>query len=376
VRTEDQLLEESAEELLENAPCGYLSTTLDGTILRVNRTFEQWTGLTREELIGKRRFQDLLPPGGRIYHETHYAPLLRMQGRAKEIALEILGADGSRLPVLVNSVVVEGAGARPGMIRTTVFDARDRRRYEEELLRARNRDQEVAHQLQQSMLTGAMPSTLALQVAAGYRPADSGLAVGGDWYDAFWLDEEKVGLVVGDVVGRGIGAAATMGQLRSATRALASTGLRPGPLLEALDSYSARHGVGGMTTVVYGELDLGQRELRFACAGHPPPLLATVGKDPRFVWEGRSTPLDVRLTKQAVRSEASCRLGEGGAVFFYTDGLVERREQSIDVGMNRLLEAVDAHGSEPAATMSDSLPRELEADEHRDDACVLVATLA
>jgi sigma-B regulation protein RsbU (phosphoserine phosphatase) len=74
------LIEETVEELFEHAPCGYVSTDLDGTILRVNGTFESWTGLRRAELIGTRRFQDLLSPGGRIYHETHLSPLLRMQG--------------------------------------------------------------------------------------------------------------------------------------------------------------------------------------------------------------------------------------------------------------------------------------------------------
>ena len=137
MRTEDGLIEESAEDLFENAPCAYLSTALDGRIAKVNRTFEQLTGIGREDLVGKRRFQELLTPGGRIYHETHYAPLLQMQGQAKEIALEIVCADGSRLPVLVNSVVVDGPDGSPRAIRTTVFEARDRRRYEEELLQAR-----------------------------------------------------------------------------------------------------------------------------------------------------------------------------------------------------------------------------------------------
>ncbi len=105
VTSADELPEDTAEDLFENAPCGYLSTLPDGTIVRVNRTFEAWTGLRREELVGARRFQDLLSPGGRIYHETHYAPLLRMQGSVREIAVEIVRADGTRLPALINSVL-------------------------------------------------------------------------------------------------------------------------------------------------------------------------------------------------------------------------------------------------------------------------------
>ena len=105
--------------------------------MRVNRTFETWTGLRREELLGTRRFQDLLSPGGRIYHETHYAPLLRMQGSVREIAVEIVRADGTRLPALINSVLHSDEQGRPQRVRTTVFDATDRRSYEQELMRAR-----------------------------------------------------------------------------------------------------------------------------------------------------------------------------------------------------------------------------------------------
>ena len=93
---------------------------IDGTILRVNRTFEDLTGRKRADLLGRRRFQDLLTPGGRIYHETHYAPLLRMQGSVREIAVEIVRPDGSNLPALVNSVVA------PRRRRSTACDPHDR----------------------------------------------------------------------------------------------------------------------------------------------------------------------------------------------------------------------------------------------------------
>ncbi|MDQ3739512.1 MAG: SpoIIE family protein phosphatase, partial [Actinomycetota bacterium] len=256
---------ESAEDLLEHAPCGYLSTRLDGTIVRVNRTFEEWTGLRREELVGRRRFQDLLPAGGRIYHDTHYAPLLQMQGWVRAIAVEVVRADGSRLPALVNSVV------REGHVRTVVFDATDRRRYEEELLRGRDRERAVALELQRSFLGGPLAEGDGVEVGVEYRAAVRGTEAGGDWYDAFWVDRpRRLALVVGDVVGRGLEAAATMGQLRSAARALASTRPAPGELLVALDEFSRRHEVGQMTTVVCAHVDVAARRLRYACAGHPP----------------------------------------------------------------------------------------------------------
>src|SRR3954452_10256808 len=128
------LLEDSAEDLYEHAPCGYLSTLPGGLIVKVNETFLTWTGHRRDELVGRRRFQDLLSPGGRIFHETHYAPLLQMQGAVREIAVDVVCADGHRLRMLVNSVLHRDAGGDPRIVRTTAFDATDRKRYERELL--------------------------------------------------------------------------------------------------------------------------------------------------------------------------------------------------------------------------------------------------
>jgi PAS domain S-box-containing protein len=136
--------EESAQDLYEHAPCGYLSTLPDGTIARVNQTLLDWTGHTRDDLLGGAKFQGLLTVGSRIYYETHYAPLLRMQGFANEIAFEVVRKDGRVLPVLVNSAQRLDAGGTPLFNRITLFDASDRRRYERELLLARRKAEQVA----------------------------------------------------------------------------------------------------------------------------------------------------------------------------------------------------------------------------------------
>ena len=130
---------ETAEDLYENAPCGYMSTLPGGLIVRANRTFFLWTGYQSDQVVGRRRFSDLLPPSGRIYYETHYAPLLLMQGSVREIALEIICADLSRLPVFINADLVRDAKGQPQLIRITVFNATVRRQYEQELLRERRR---------------------------------------------------------------------------------------------------------------------------------------------------------------------------------------------------------------------------------------------
>jgi PAS domain S-box-containing protein len=137
------LLEESTEDLYENAPCGYLSALPGGTIVKVNQTFLTWTGYRREDLVGRKRFHELLTAGGRIFHETHYAPLLRMQGTVREIALDMVCADGRRLPVLINSVLRKDGTGNPLLVRTTVFNATDRKEYERELLRERQRAEQA-----------------------------------------------------------------------------------------------------------------------------------------------------------------------------------------------------------------------------------------
>ncbi len=366
----DDLIRDSPEELFENAPCGYLTTALDGTILQVNHTLEALTGYGRDAMIG-RRFPELLTVGGRIYYETHYAPLLQMQGWVREIAVDLLDADGAKLPALVNSVLQRDEDGLPQSIRTVVFEATDRRRYEQELLAARDREHAVAAELQRGLLSGGLPHDLALELAVDYRPAVAGLDVGGDWYDAFWLGERRIGVVVGDVVGRGIVAAATMGQLRSAVRALASTGLTPGPLLDALDGYARRHEVGQMTTLAYAELDLDSGVLVLACAGHPPPAMAAPGDSARFLWDGRSTPLDA-ADRPSARPQATVTLTPGATVVLFTDGLFERVDRPLQEGLDLVLAALDEHRHEPADELADAVTQAaLAGRQTTDDVCLL-----
>lgn len=132
----ERLLEESIEELFESGPCGFLSMLPDGAIAKANQTFLAWTGYSHRALVGK-HLQDLMTVPGKIYYETHYAPLLRMQGFVRELAFELVCVDGRRLPILLNSTLKRNAGGDPLLIITAIFDATDRRAYERELLQAR-----------------------------------------------------------------------------------------------------------------------------------------------------------------------------------------------------------------------------------------------
>ncbi|HEX2104627.1 MAG TPA: SpoIIE family protein phosphatase [Solirubrobacteraceae bacterium] len=658
----EALLEESAEDLYDNAPCGYLSTLPDGLIVKVNQTFLTWTCYAREDLVGRRRFQELLTPGGRIYHETHFAPLLHMQGAVGEIAVEVVRADGGRLPMLVNSVLRRDEAGAPLLVRTTAFDATDRKRYERELLAARDRERaarerneqlqrvtaalaaglderqiaeaivgelvaatgavsavlavadedagplrvvlahgppldlpaappsepvfdegprslaalplgvggrsagllclgfaearrfsaderallvacaaqcaqalerarlhertleaarrmallaeagraldeaqgfqaraqrlvdlvvpsladeawlqqpeasglpptlaaaqpapissaraataqlaiatgepqlaarepagggggpatssvalplrarggvlgaltlarhaddpgftrddvpflreladraglalenarlyeqqrSVAHTLQHSLLAGAPPADPRFAVAAHYQPGVRTLEVGGDWHDTFRISEDRIALVVGDVVGRGIDAATAMGQLRSAIRALAGADPDPARLLDQLDRFAARIDAAQHATVAYAEVALDSGRMRFACAGHPPPLLGPPAGEPRLLWDGRSAPLGA-YPGAAERAEAEVTLEPGARVLLYTDGLVERRGRSIDAGLDRLVAAFARRRDAALPALVGDLPELLLDGAHNDDDVCLLA---
>ena len=130
-----------AQDRFESAPCGLLQTSEDGLIRSVNRTFCGWVGYSAEELVRRRRLQDLLTMGGKIFHHTHWAPLLRMQGSISEVKLEVQHREGHLLPMIVNAVRVERAG---GVVHElAAYVARDRHRYEQELVLSRRKLEEA-----------------------------------------------------------------------------------------------------------------------------------------------------------------------------------------------------------------------------------------
>jgi serine/threonine-protein kinase RsbW len=687
--------DDDPDDLYEHAPCGYLTTLPDGTIVKVNQTFLSWTGYARGDLIGRRRFRDLLSSGGQLFHETHYAPLLSIQDDVHEIAFDVVCADGRELPTLVNSRLGRSDSGRPRAIRTTVFNATDRRRYENELLMARRtaeeseqrvrvlqqivadlaaapteaevaeavlrapepafgavsssiylidgeRDQimavastdpttgnwtdmprsssravarvaergdlhvvaslaeakqhfpdlaetmvrsgrntvvllplttgpadeqglaetlgvlafsfteerrlsdnelrvvrllgqqagqaldrarlydqarrreeritflaettrvldekhrllprtrrlverlvpeiadwaevrlqvntqilheeaggpapdaalladriaavaaagaavfpaepdtldcavvpltargrvlgtlalrpadppqddaterifltdladraalalenarlyeqerQIARTLQRSLLASDLPrGDSRFAVEAHYEAAAQDLEVGGDWFDAFLITVDKLAVVVGDVVGRGIEAATTMGQLRSAVRALASASEGPARLLEGLDRFVERVEQARMATVAYAEVDLTTGDLTYACAGHLPPLLhePTGGAD--YLMRARSAPLGSRAG-DTKRTEHRQRLRAGSRLLLYTDGLIERRSRPIDKGFEVLAREFSRRRDAPLPGLTAGLADTLVGRDHADDVCLLCLTL-
>ena len=125
-----KLIEENAEDLYENAPCGYISTLPDGTIVKVNQTLLKWTSYQRHEILLKKKFQDLISVGGKIYYETHHAPLMRMQGFINEVNYELFREDSTSFPALVNCILIKDDEGNPLLNRITVFNITDRKKFE------------------------------------------------------------------------------------------------------------------------------------------------------------------------------------------------------------------------------------------------------
>lgn len=536
----------------DSAPVALLRLDGAGAILDVNDTFRGWfDDDTAVDLRGT-RLSTLLSAGGRIYWETHLAPLLRMQGRVEEIAIE-LHTGGIRRPVLL-SAELHGADDDV-LIDVALFDARERSRFERELVTARaeaersaasvrtllvtttalaqaagvegvckalvhaavgefraesaavwlvggsgtltlraelgigasieeasaallavagptdtdveetsaagrsgiaprpvagividprgkvtvplhgaetlhgvlilaprahagddalDRDAlaatgqqggvaldravlheqsvSVAHELQRAMLTDQLPQPDGARISADYRPAERSLEVGGDWYDAFWVDETTLALTVGDVVGHGLQSATAMGQLRTVVRGYAESGVGASGVLTRVNRFVQQRSVGFGSTLVYTELDVITGRLTFACAGHLPPLVTRPDDGAQFLWQGRWMPLGVAsstvpvrppsaiaadrsglhatLSSGPERGQGTVDLRHGEVVWLYTDGMVERRGRSLREGLAELARAAAGPpGSAPDHQLISSLlGGDVNVD---DDACVL-----
>lgn len=377
---EEALLEDDPEVLYEHAPCGYLSTTPDGTIIKVNETFLTWTGLRREELVGRKTFAALLSAGGRIFHETHYAPLLRMQSFVREIAVDVLAADGTRLPVLVNAVLVRHHDGTPRVIRVAVFDASDRRAYERELLLEKARAEEseararaLARTLQQTLIPPAPPDVPGLDVGAVYRPAGSGDEVGGDLYDVFQVQGDDWVVLLGDVCGKGVEAAVVTALVRYTIRAVSMQTAEPAEALARLNDVLLAHDTERFCTVLLMRLhrEEGAWSVVLSSGGHPLPLLVRDGARPSAV--GRPGPL-VGVFADASHDSTTLRLSSGEALLLYTDGVTEGRRGRELYEEDRLYRVVEDHAG-TAAQLADAVLHDVldyQDNRPRDDVAVVV----
>jgi PAS domain S-box-containing protein len=221
--------------------------------------------------------------------------------------------------------------------------------------------------LQRSMLA---PTELPDGFAVRYEPAVSPLEIGGDWYDVLPVGDDRIGIIVGDCVGRGLSAAAVMGQLRSSGRALLLTGASPARLLEQLDSVASFIPDAFCTTVFVAVLDTRSGTLTYSSAGHVPAVLAAPDAPPLLLADARSVPLAVQ--RDDPRPQAAAELTGGATLLLYTDGLVERRDESIDAGIARVSEVLTQTADAPIDTVADVMLERLAPDLGYDDDVAIV----
>ena len=206
--------------------------------------------------------------------------------------------------------------------------------------RAYEREVGTVELLQRSLLPDRLPTLPGLRIAARYLPG--GADVGGDWYDAIPLEDGALGVAMGDVVGHGLGAAALMGQLRHAARAYALEGHSPAAVLDRLDRLVRSLEGAQMATLLYLVVDADLSTVRFASAGHVPPLAIGPDGAARFLESAPDPPLGV--FDSAAHTELSADLEPGSTIVLYTDGLVEERGESIDAGLEALRAAAESQG--------------------------------
>ena len=239
------------------------------------------------------------------------------------------------------------------------------------ILRAQDyeRHRRIGATLQESLLPKRLPTLPGLAVAARYVPGSADAEIGGDWFDAVALPDGRLGVAIGDVAGRGLEAASTMGQLRHAMRAYALEHPRPCDVLHQLDHMAAE--MEAVATACYAVLDPRTGEGLLASAGHLPPLVIDNGNS-RFLDSVLGTPLG--LGAKPCREE-HFTVPVGGGLLLYTDGLVEERGEPIDAGLARLRAAAH-HGDEEPAALCDRVITALGRDAAGDDVAVLAARRA
>jgi GAF domain-containing protein/anti-sigma regulatory factor (Ser/Thr protein kinase) len=234
-------------------------------------------------------------------------------------------------------------------------------------------EQTIAETLQRSVLPSSLPRVAGVQLAARYLPGSAQLDVGGDWFDALQLPDAKLGLVVGDVVGKGVQAAASMAQLRNAIRAFSVERLKPSSVLARLNRLADEVLETSFATLAYMALEPDTGMCRFSSAGHPPPAVAYPDGRVEFLENGRGLPLGTGL-RTNYRQE-TFELPAGSVVVLYTDGLVERRGRSIDEGLEALRAAMVEAPKDPDRLLEHILEKVVGNDERGDDIALLAVRL-
>ncbi|MDG6108441.1 SpoIIE family protein phosphatase [Dactylosporangium aurantiacum] len=376
-RTRDEL--QRSRELLDQAQrlasVGSWELDLATGDIRGSDEFLRQLGVTAEELLdadARAVINQRLHPDDRAHVDAAMAAAL--DGTPLEYDARVYHPDGSLRTFRTIGELERDAAGTPVRMRGSNQDITEQRRAEQALAAASGlqeaaaREHRIADELQRSLMPPLTFNPEHLEVATYYRPGVAGTQVGGDWYDVIELGADRTALVMGDVMGRGVPAAAVMGQLRAAVRAYARLDLPPADVLEFLDGVVRDLSEDQIVTVVYAVYDPGERSLTYANAGHLPPLLLLPG--------GTVRPLGVSGpplgTGPLTLAEERVELPVGALLTLYTDGLVEHRDRDLDTGIDALAAHVGTV-SGPLADVPDRLVTALLPDGPDDDITVLLA---
>ncbi|MGW3420359.1 PAS domain S-box protein [Streptomyces phaeochromogenes] len=371
-RAEERINELAA--LVESSQDAILAKTLDGHITYWNAAAQRLYGYTRDEVMG--RHVSLLAPSERRHEIDALMDQLRDGERIEHFETlrqtrsgGLLDVDITLWPTRSPDGTVIGACA-------IVRDISDRKRAEAELTVLYEQQRHIALTLQRSLM-GTPPAIPGLATASRYRPATQGAGVGGDWFDLVPLGAGRVGVLIGDVMGRGLEAAAVMGQLRSAAHALAKTGMQPRQLMQALETVVADLDVPDqLVTCCYLVIAADAGEVTVCSAGHLPTLIAAPGEGARALSAPVNAPLGVG---GVLYEQTSAVIPAGATLVLYTDGLIETPGSDIEDQLAQLTDVLSdlfttAPDLEVAAdrVLAALLP---DAEGHNDDVTLLLTQL-
>jgi PAS domain S-box-containing protein len=292
--------------------------------------------------------------------------------------LRTIGPDGTERLVTVRAAMLGDEDGVPRTLQGSLQDITEQRAAEQALVDVRAREQSalrehaIAEELQRSLLPAETFDLEHLDVATYYRAGVEGTYVGGDWYDIIELPAGRTAFVIGDVMGRGVRAASVMGQLRSAVRAFATLDLPPDEVMRHLDVLVQDLAGDQIVTCVYAVFDPVGETLRYANAGHLPPLVASGPEGARRLTAG-GPPLGAGYGDAATEEVP---LGVGAMIVFYTDGLVEHRGQDIDIGIDALDREIGRHLGTSVVGLPEAIVDSLLPEGPDDDVAILVARVS
>ncbi|MEU5395967.1 SpoIIE family protein phosphatase [Streptomyces tibetensis] len=326
--------------LLESAPDATLITDGDGTVLMANPQVQRLFGRAPGNLVGTDVI-GLVPASRRRRHRALLDAYFRLRApKPTVLDTDLFGLRGDHSEFPVEVSVSSLRSEEETLVVLTVRDITERRRLEAERAERYEQQRRIAYTLQHSLM-GEPPRLAHLPCAYRYLASVQDPGVGGDWFDVIPLDERRTGVLIGDVMGRGLEAAAVMGQLRAASHALARTGATPSGLMRALDAFVGDLG-DQLVTCVYLVLDQGRHEVTLCSAGHLPVIALPPDGPACRLTSPVGVPLGVNDARYGVPFEEATRpLPPGSALVLYTDGLVERPGTDIEAQVDVLIRTVD-----------------------------------